>query len=144
MGKRPVGVLPVEEELWGDPTPLHVHSREKEAFYVLFGRLAVWVDGTETVAAPGMFLVIPRGAPHAARRIGDEPPQVAPPAPGQRGRPALRIDRYERIQLASLLRKLLVGFEQVVAEPGRLHRRTRPPRPTGPRSGRVECAGCCR
>jgi hypothetical protein len=69
---------PVEEELWGDPTPLHVHSREKEAFYVLFGRLDVWVDGTETVAAPGMFLVIPRGAPHAARRIGDEPPQVAP------------------------------------------------------------------
>ena len=41
----------VEEELWGDPTPLHVHTREEEAFYVLSGRLAVWVDGTETVAS---------------------------------------------------------------------------------------------
>ena len=34
----------VEEELWGDPTPLHLHTREEEAFYVLSGRLAVWVD----------------------------------------------------------------------------------------------------
>jgi hypothetical protein len=28
----------VEEKLWGDPTPLHLHSREEEAFYVLSGR----------------------------------------------------------------------------------------------------------
>ena len=66
----------VEEVLWGDPTPLHVHTREEEAFYVLSGRLAVWVDGTERVAAPGTFFVIPRGAPHAARRIDDEPPRM--------------------------------------------------------------------
>jgi mannose-6-phosphate isomerase-like protein (cupin superfamily) len=66
----------VEEELWGDPTPLHAHTREEEAFYVLSGRLAVWVDGTETVAEPGTFLVIPRGVPHAARRVGDTPPRM--------------------------------------------------------------------
>jgi mannose-6-phosphate isomerase-like protein (cupin superfamily) len=66
----------VEEELWGDPTPLHVHTREEEAFYVLSGRLAVWVDGTEKVAEPGTFLVIPRGVPHAARRVGDTPPRM--------------------------------------------------------------------
>lgn len=53
--------------------PLHLHSREEEAFYVLSGRLAVWVDGTEQVAEPGAFLLIPRGVPHAARRVTDEP-----------------------------------------------------------------------
>lgn len=63
----------VEEELWGDATPLHTHAREEEAFYVLSGRLAVWVDGTETVAEPGAYLVIPRGVPRAARRLGEDP-----------------------------------------------------------------------
>ena len=63
----------VEEELWGDSTPLHLHTREEEAFYVLSGRLAVWVDGTEQVAEPGAFLLIPRGVPHAARRVTDQP-----------------------------------------------------------------------
>jgi len=66
----------VEEELWGDATPLHIHNREEEAFYVLSGRLAVWVDGTETVAEPGTFLLIPRGVAHAARRVGDEPARM--------------------------------------------------------------------
>ena len=42
-----------EEELWGDPTPLHLHTREEEAFYVLSGRLAVWAEGTETIVQPG-------------------------------------------------------------------------------------------
>jgi mannose-6-phosphate isomerase-like protein (cupin superfamily) len=66
----------VEEKLWGDPTPLHRHTREEEAFYVLSGCLGVWVDGAETVAEPGTFLVVPRGVPHAARRIGDEPARM--------------------------------------------------------------------
>jgi mannose-6-phosphate isomerase-like protein (cupin superfamily) len=67
----------VEEELLGNPTPLHVHAREEEeAFYVLSGRVAVWVDGAETVAVPGTFLIVPRGVAHAARRIDDEPPRM--------------------------------------------------------------------
>jgi hypothetical protein len=55
------------------PTPLHRHTRAEEAFYVLSGRLAVWLDGTEQVAEPGAFLLVPRGVPHAARRVTDEP-----------------------------------------------------------------------
>src|SRR5947208_2182970 len=65
----------VEEELWGDPTPIHSHARE-EAFYVLSGRLAVWVDGTETVAESGTFLLVPRGVSHATRRFDDEPARM--------------------------------------------------------------------
>jgi mannose-6-phosphate isomerase-like protein (cupin superfamily) len=66
----------MEEELWGDPTPLHRHGREEEAFYVMSGRLAVWADGTETIAEPGAFVLIPRGVAHAARRIGDDPARM--------------------------------------------------------------------
>ena len=63
----------VEEDFWGDSTPLHAHTSAEEAFYVLSGRAAVWLDGAETQAGPGSFLVVPRGAPHALKRLSDEP-----------------------------------------------------------------------
>ena len=62
----------VEEEFWGDPTPLHRHLNAEEAFYVLFGRVAIWVDGTENIASRGTYFVVPRGVAHAARRVDDE------------------------------------------------------------------------
>lgn len=40
----------LEEEFWGDPTPLHSHTTSEEAFYVLSGEVAVWLDGAEAVA----------------------------------------------------------------------------------------------
>ncbi|WP_233491214.1 cupin domain-containing protein [Blastococcus sp. TBT05-19] len=63
----------VEEEFFGETTPLHRHTAAEEAFYVLSGRAAVWQDGVESETGPGAFLLIPRGRPHALRRIGDEP-----------------------------------------------------------------------
>ena len=63
----------VEEEFWGDSTPLHTHTAAEEAFYVQSGELVAWLDGTEVTAGPGTFLLVPRGRPHALRRIGDEP-----------------------------------------------------------------------
>ena len=63
----------VEEEFWGATTPLHTHTTADEAFYVLSGRAAVWLDGGETEAGPGAFLLVPRGRPHALRRLTDEP-----------------------------------------------------------------------
>lgn len=63
----------VEEEFWGRTTPLHAHTTADEAFYVLSGRAAVWLDGTETDAGAGSFLLVHRGRPHALRRISDEP-----------------------------------------------------------------------
>ena len=63
----------VEEEFWGDTTPLHAHTSAEEAFYVQSGELIAWVDGTEVVARAGTFLLVPRGRPHALRRVGDEP-----------------------------------------------------------------------
>ena len=43
----------VEEEFWGDTTPLHAHASAEEAFYVQSGELIAWVDGTEVVARAG-------------------------------------------------------------------------------------------
>ena len=73
----------VEEEFWGAPTPLHSHTGAEEAFYVLSGEAAVWIDGTETGAGPGTFILVPRGTPHALRRLTDDPVRmltlVSPP-----------------------------------------------------------------
>ncbi|TKJ32173.1 cupin domain-containing protein [Blastococcus sp. CCUG 61487] len=66
----------VEEEFWGATTPLHRHTTADEAFYLLSGRVSVWLDGAETEAGPGDFLLMPRGHAHALRRIGDEPARM--------------------------------------------------------------------
>jgi quercetin dioxygenase-like cupin family protein len=45
-------------------SPLHVHHKEDEWFYVLEGELTIWVDG-ESIAAPaGAFAFAPRDLPH--------------------------------------------------------------------------------
>src|SRR5512144_1421962 len=73
----------VEEEFWGDPTPLHRHLDAEEAFYVLSGQVAVWVEAAERVVGPDTFLLVPRGAAHALRRAAEEPVRmltlVSPP-----------------------------------------------------------------
>ena len=114
----------VEEDFWGDPTPLHRHVDAEEAFYILSGRLAVWVDGVETVAEPGAFVVVPRGAAHAARRVGDMPVRmltlISPPgleqffdAVVQEGETAL-LDQPERlVQLAEAFGTEIIGDHPV-------------------------------
>jgi quercetin dioxygenase-like cupin family protein len=48
----------------GAGSPLHVHHRENEWFYVLAGELTVWVDGQATRAPAGSFVFGPQGTPH--------------------------------------------------------------------------------
>ena len=62
-----------EEEFWGDTTPLHRHTAAEEAFYVLSGEVAMWIGDRESVAGPGAVLLVPRGTPHALRRLGPHP-----------------------------------------------------------------------
>lgn len=48
----------------GAGSPLHVHRREDEWFYVTEGALTFWV-GSQTIAAPaGSFVYGPRDIPH--------------------------------------------------------------------------------
>jgi len=48
----------------GHGSPLHVHTREDEWFYVLEGELTFWVDGQVSVAPAGSFVYGPKGLPH--------------------------------------------------------------------------------
>jgi quercetin dioxygenase-like cupin family protein len=48
----------------GFVTPLHVHEREQEAFYLLDGEITFESGGHSVVAEPGTFLVLPRRVPH--------------------------------------------------------------------------------
>ncbi|MBS1844360.1 MAG: quercetin 2,3-dioxygenase [Actinobacteria bacterium] len=48
----------------GAGSPLHVHSREDEWFYVTEGELTFWVGGETSVAPAGSFVFGPRGIPH--------------------------------------------------------------------------------
>jgi mannose-6-phosphate isomerase-like protein (cupin superfamily) len=50
-------------------TPLHVHEREDELFYVLEGEHVFEVGGQELPAGPGGMVFAPRGVPHAQRRV---------------------------------------------------------------------------
>lgn len=48
----------------GYGTPLHRHTAEDEAFYVLSGTAHVFCDGEEFDAGPGDFVLLPLGLPH--------------------------------------------------------------------------------
>jgi quercetin dioxygenase-like cupin family protein len=48
----------------GSGSPLHVHHREDEWFYVLEGELTFWVGGQVISAPAGSFVYGPREIPH--------------------------------------------------------------------------------
>jgi mannose-6-phosphate isomerase-like protein (cupin superfamily) len=50
-------------------TPLHVHSREDELFYIVEGEHIVTVGNQEHRLGPGEAVFAPRGVPHAQRRV---------------------------------------------------------------------------
>jgi quercetin dioxygenase-like cupin family protein len=51
--------------------PLHVHSREDEALYVLDGQIRFRQGDDEFVAGPGTWVWGPRGVPHAFKVESD-------------------------------------------------------------------------
>ena len=80
----------------GTATPLHVHTREAEAFYVLDGNLTYQAGEQTYRLAAGSFIYLPIGVPHAFRVTGTSPARfLGLAAPGnlmalydQVGRPA--------------------------------------------------------
>jgi quercetin dioxygenase-like cupin family protein len=56
----------------GAGSPLHVHRREDEWFYVIEGEVTFWVGGTVTVAPAGSFVYGPRDIPHTFLVSSDE------------------------------------------------------------------------
>jgi quercetin dioxygenase-like cupin family protein len=67
----------VEANFWeGMGTPLHVHHREDEAFYVLDGEFEIWVGDEPIAAAPGDFVFVPSGTVHRFSNVGDAPGRI--------------------------------------------------------------------
>jgi quercetin dioxygenase-like cupin family protein len=60
----------------GVATPLHVHTRESEAFYVLDGTLTYQAGDDLHHLAAGWFIHLPLGVPHAFRITGDTPARI--------------------------------------------------------------------
>ena len=50
-------------------TPLHVHAKEDEMFYVLEGEHIVQCGDREFHLGPGGVAFLPRGIPHSQRRV---------------------------------------------------------------------------
>jgi mannose-6-phosphate isomerase-like protein (cupin superfamily) len=50
-------------------TPLHVHSREDELFYIVGGEHIITLGHEEFSLGPGEAIFAPRGIPHAQRRV---------------------------------------------------------------------------
>jgi len=65
-GESTGGRVAVIEQLapQGTGSPLHVHRREDEWFYVIEGELTFWVGGEVIVAPAGSFVYGPRDIPH--------------------------------------------------------------------------------
>ena len=97
----------MEEEFWGETTPLHAHPGAEETFYVLEGRIELWANGDTVRASSGAFISVPRGVPHALRRLSAEPVRmltiVSPPG-------------FERIFQAVAT----IGEDELLADPERL------------------------
>lgn len=55
----------------GGGPPLHVQTREEEAFYILEGEVTFYADGERIVGRTGSFVHIPRGVAHRFKNEGD-------------------------------------------------------------------------
>ncbi len=55
----------------GGGPPLHIQTREEEAFYVLEGEIVFRAAGERIVGIQGTYLNIPRGVPHHFKNESD-------------------------------------------------------------------------
>ena len=63
------GAFSIVEEVAPLDTPLHVHEREDELFYVVEGEHEFRVGDERFRAGPGAAVFAPRRVPHAHRRL---------------------------------------------------------------------------
>jgi quercetin dioxygenase-like cupin family protein len=60
----------------GDGPPLHTHANEGESVYVLDGEMRFKLRDEIQAAPAGLFVFIPRGAPHTWQNVGDGPARI--------------------------------------------------------------------
>ena len=57
-------------------SPLHLHRREDEAFYILEGTFAFQIGDRTLTATAGWFMTAPKGVPHSYKNIGITPARM--------------------------------------------------------------------
>jgi quercetin dioxygenase-like cupin family protein len=88
----------------GLATPLHVHTREAEAWFVLDGTLTYRAGDQLVDLAGGDFIYLPRDVPHAFRITGDRPARyLALAVPGH------VLDLYQQVGTPAPERRLPDG-----------------------------------
>jgi len=127
----------------GTGSPVHVHDREDETFFVLDGELRVLVGDEEHRAVPGTVAVLPRRLPMrtspSPRRPGSSPctsPQASSGSPPRSAPPPPRWSS-RRNRTSHRIRRLW-------SPPGTTSRSWRPPRrrsPLCPSQSRMISAG---
>jgi quercetin dioxygenase-like cupin family protein len=91
LATQPPGIAP----------PLHVHSREAEAFYVLEGTMIYQAGEEFHRLAAGSFIYLPQGVPHAFRITGTTPARFV-----SFDTPAGLMDLYDEVGMPALERRL--------------------------------------
>ena len=73
-GEASGGALALMDEVGrrGDMPPLHVHRGDDETFFVLEGKLRLFVGSEQIVLGAGQSALAPRAVPHAYRVESDE------------------------------------------------------------------------
>jgi mannose-6-phosphate isomerase-like protein (cupin superfamily) len=88
----------------GLATPLHVHTREAEAWFVLDGTLTYRAGSRLVDLAAGDFIYLPRELPHAFRVTGQRPARyLALTVPGR------LLDLYDQVGAPAAERRLPDG-----------------------------------
>ena len=57
----------------GHGVPLHIHTREDEAIYVVDGEVTITIGDLQQVAQPGDVAHMPRNVPHRFQNVGQKP-----------------------------------------------------------------------
>lgn len=66
-------------------TPVHTHTREDQAVFVLEGSLTCWVDGEREALESGDYAFRPAGLPHSLWNASEEPVRMLEiTSPGER------------------------------------------------------------
>jgi len=91
LATQPPGIAP----------PLHVHTREAEAFYVLEGTMVYRAGDEFHHLAAGSFIYLPMGVPHAFRITGTTPVRFL-----SFDSPAGLMDLYDEVGMPATERRL--------------------------------------
>jgi mannose-6-phosphate isomerase-like protein (cupin superfamily) len=79
----PVSLLEWHASPGAGGIPIHFHEQTEEAFYVLRGQIALWVDGEELIREAGSYTVVRPGQRHTFWNPANEPAAyLTPIAPG--------------------------------------------------------------